>query len=793
MQKYFLWGWMLMMTLNIEAQFTLTGTVSDEKGKPLSGSHIHSEKQNVVSDPMGGFELKNLPTGKLRLYISHLGYATLDTIVRISEDTFTKIQLKPSVVDLNEVTVSERVERTALSMKQDEVDEKIREQLSSKSLGYSLETVSGVQLLRTGQAIVKPVIHGLHSSRVPVMVNQFKLEDQQWGFEHAPNVDGNAAGSIQVIKGASGLKYSGEAIGGMILINAPELEKDTLTGKTVTTFESNGRGGSTSNQLVKGSTDGWGWHLTTTGKFLGDRHTPDYNLSNTGNREMHLSGGVNRRWKHNRIKIHYQLFHQSTGILRASHVGNVNDLYQAIQTQQPSFVGDFRYGIEAPKQQMTHHFLQSSFQRKINEHTEWELQYAVQWSQRFEFDVRRGQRSDSPSLDLSLITHSLQSDWNYVKENTTLKYGVQSQYQNNFSSPETGVRPLIPSFDKVDAAVYGVLEKSLPRQWFFEAGLRYDATSLQATKFYLKSRWEERGYDADFSQFIVGESGNQWLTQPEFTFHNLSATTGIKKVFDNDLIWYSNFSLAMRNPNPAEFFSDGLHHSIAQIELGDLRLKKETSVKWSQTLSRKRESFGWEITPYAHHIENFMFLKPLGFETTIRGAFPVWEYQQTRALLMGLDMSAHYYWNQNLKHNVSLDVIHGQDLSQQQPLMDMPPLRMRNTLLCTPTALKGWSFEGQSVAVLRQHRFPNFNFEAQIVENGNLVPVEVDISSPPPGYHLISCRATKKFPLTSKITAETSLWIENLTDRAYRNYLNRQRFYADELGRNIQLQFIIHY
>jgi iron complex outermembrane receptor protein len=28
-----------------------------------------------------------------------------------------------------------------------------------------------------------------------------------------------------------------------------------------------------------------------------------------------------------------------------------------------------------------------------------------------------------------------------------------------------------------------------------------------------------------------------------------------------------------------------------------------------------------------------MFLRPVGFETTIRGAFPVWEYQQTNARL----------------------------------------------------------------------------------------------------------------------------------------------------------------
>jgi hypothetical protein len=61
--------------------------------------------------------------------------------------------------------------------------------------------------------------------------------------------------------------------------------------------------------------------------------------------------------------------------------------------------------------------------------------------------------------------------------------------------------------------------------------------------------WEERGYAAEFADFIVGEEGNQWLAKPSFTFHNVSASAGFHKEFAADLNWYSNISLAMRNPN----------------------------------------------------------------------------------------------------------------------------------------------------------------------------------------------------------------------------------------------------
>jgi iron complex outermembrane receptor protein len=77
----------------------------------------------------------------------------------------------------------------------------------------------------------------------------------------------------------------------------------------------------------------------------------------------------------------------------------------------------------------------------------------------------------------------------------------------------------------------------------------------------------------------------------------------------------------MRNPNPSEFFSDGLHHSTGIIELGDLALDK-VAVKLSTTVQKKWTNFSVEVNPFINSIGNFMFLRPVGFETTIRGAFP---------------------------------------------------------------------------------------------------------------------------------------------------------------------------
>ena len=51
----------------------------------------------------------------------------------------------------------------------------------------------------------------------------------------------------------------------------------------------------------------------------------------------------------------------------------------------------------------------------------------------------------------------------------------------------------------------------------------------------------------------------------------------IRDFLDDKNSFVFNYGLSNRAPNVSELFSDGLHHSAARIELGDLRLKKESS------------------------------------------------------------------------------------------------------------------------------------------------------------------------------------------------------------------------
>ncbi len=784
----------LIFCFDVQSQHSITGKVSTQAMTPVIGSHIHIGKKTVSSDEKGNYAIKNLPAGKLNVHVSYVGYQSIDTLITLTASIVLDFKLRESTNRLSEVIVMQQKNTINNSILEQKLKLETIEKYSNQSLGDALKEIAGVSSLKTGNAIVKPIINGLYGSRVPIISNNVRLEDQEWGTEHAPNLDVNSAGKITVIKGASGLQYGGDAVGGLVIIEPLSVKKDTLFGKTISNFDSNGRGGSVSSSIHKGNLIGWSYNAVGTFKYIGDKTAPDYVLSNTGNRELNFTGGLKFSQTKYDFAAFYSFFNAKIGILSASHIGNSFDLYQSINNQVPAVVNDFTYSINSPRQEVQHHIAKANFNYYWNEMASLSIQYAFQFNKRLEFDVRRRNYMNTAALDLDLKTHSILIDFKKVSHDWTIKSGTNASYQTNFANPATGIRPLIPNYDKLDLGVYGIVAHQFFNKFAIEAGLRYDFSNLEATKYYFKSRWNERGYDPEFSNFIVSDyDGTQWLTEPNFVFHNVSASLGIHKEFDNQLDWYANMSLATRNPNPSEFFSDGLHHSTGVIELGDLALKKEQSVKFSTTVQKKWRSFSLEINPYVSKVRNYMFLRPTDFETTIRGTFPVWEYQQTRAIISGIDFQSHWNLSEQWQHFFALAYVNGYDVKNSEPLIDIPPLNINNKIRFSKKEWSQLALELKSELVLRQNQFPNNNFTTDVIVNNDFVPVVVDISTPPKGYQLWHFYSEIKFKTFSKTNTTLAFSVQNILNTTYRDYLNRQRFFADEMGRNFQIQLKINY
>ncbi|MFC6097718.1 TonB-dependent receptor domain-containing protein [Flavobacterium qiangtangense] len=776
----------------VYSQNSLSGRITNEKNQPLAGSHVHISTYFANTDESGNFVIKGLPNARLQVFVEYLGYKTLDTILDFQGNKTLNVSLKPDVSQLQEVVLKE----TYAKNKAQEIKTATIEKYSSESLGDALKEISGVSSLKTGNTIVKPIINGLHSSRVLIINNNVRLEDQQWGTEHAPNMDVNTAGKISVIKGANGLQFGGDAIGGTVVIDPPHIPvKDTIFGKTILNAQSNGRGGSVTSSLFKGYESGWNWNLQGTFKYLGEFQSPDYVLSNTGNRERNLSGSLGYKGENQGFNFFYSYFNADIAILRASHISSTSDLIRAINSGEPQYISDFTYDIDAPKQQLQHHLGKINYYKLFSNDRKLSLQYSFQFNNRLEFDLRRGDDKDKPSLDLDLKTHTVNADFegNY-SEKFKYKFGINGGYQNNFADTEnTNVRALIPNYDKFDAGVYAIGNYVFNDKLSLETGIRYDFSHIDAKKYYLKTRWTERDYDDEFSQFIIGEEGQQWYTNPVFSYHNFSGSAGTNYEINEKLNWITNISLTSRNPNPAELFSDGLHHSTGQIELGDLRLKREVATKFSTALNYNTSKFALEINPYANFINDFKVLIPTTIILSNRGPFPVWEYRQVDARLLGIDVTADYDFAKNLNWHSTAAYVHGEDLTNNSALIDMPPFNFNNTVSFKKANWNNLILSLKNETVLTQKRYPNNDFYVDVLDTGEPVSTLVEISKPPKGYSLLHFNSEMSFDVFEKSKMTLGFNIQNLLNTNYRDYLNRTRYYADDLGRNFRVQLKLNY
>lgn len=787
--RYFIAGAMLYLaSINAAfAQFVISGHVKTVTGSSLPGCHIHAGSSYLNTDGNGYFSL-TLPKGKHTISASFVGYRTATKTIDVSADQTVDFVMEADVSVLADVIVSSGARHATAQPKQTLRTREL-EKFSNASLGDLVREISGVSSLKTGSTVVKPVINGLHSSRVLVINNNVRLEDQQWGLEHAPNLDVNSAGSVSVIKGAGGLQYGGDAIGGVILVDPPKIPiKDTLYGRAIVNSATNGRGGSASASLYKGYASGWNWTAQGTFKYLGDLESPDYVLSNTGIREKNGSFGLGKRGAHEGFGFFYSYYSAEIGILRASHIGNITDLVNAINSGQPDIVKSFTYNIDAPKQTVQHHLA------KLNYYHDWHLgrldvQYSFQFNNRLEYDIRRGENADRPALDLDLATHAVLVDFGTDKtKKIRLKAGLTGTYQNNAANFATGVRPLIPDYNKIDVGGYLTAAQDISEKWQLEAGIRYDFSHVDAVKYYLKSRWESQGYSEDFGNIITGDFGTQWKTNPVFVYHNISAALGSMFRVTDDLDWFVNAALTRRNPNPSELFSDGLHHSNGQIELGDLRLQQETSLKISTTLSYVKKGFYLELNPHLNRVADFMYLQPTGIEYTIRGAFPVWEYRQADAQLYGADVTANCELTEALSYHTTFSYVNGKNLDTNEPLIDMPPARWGNEVRFKSKKWHDLSLGLRNEWALFQNRYPDNDFYADVLVEGVPTLTLVRISRPPASYNLMHFSAQMSFNTFPKVKTTIVFGVENILNTSYRDYPNRMRYYADDLGRNFTFQ-----
>ncbi|MGA1340372.1 MAG: TonB-dependent receptor plug domain-containing protein, partial [Flavobacteriaceae bacterium] len=469
---------------------TLQGRVLDLTDQnPMSGAAVQllGTDKVATTDLEGRFLMEDIVPGTYRVRIIHPFCEPLETAVDLTKNIEQEFYIEHHIHLLDEVMVQAAVlnDPNAGNSAQKIQGAQI-ERAQGGSLGDLISQISGVSSLKTGNNVVKPIIHGLHSSRVAMMLNGVRIQDQEWGAEHAPMVDLSALSAVTVVKGAQALRYSGDALGGVVIAQSTRpVHQDTLWGKVQASYQDNGRGYQSSLQLNRSRASGWFSNLTAGYQKQGDLQAPDYLLTNTAMEQKSWSGQWGLKKTDFGFSAYGSWIGSDLGILAASHLSGAEDQFRALSAQKPLIIRDFDYIIDAPRQAVGHGLARID---GYYSHAIWGTisgQIDYQFNQRKEFDVRRGSLKGTPALDLTLL--SFNANLHVKKTNqkqTTMEYGLVAGHQSNESNPGTGVKRLIPDYQSQHYAGYLLGSQPLSDRWILDTGVRLDHQAIKGYKYY---------------------------------------------------------------------------------------------------------------------------------------------------------------------------------------------------------------------------------------------------------------------------------------------------------------------
>ncbi len=746
-----------------QCSLTLSGHIVDEDTKQMLDGAVVSIveiNQYIFTDDKGDFKFTALCSGVYTLQIIHFACDTVYKKIELLKDVHTEIYLPHTSKVLGSVIIEAQKEIGNTGIKK-ELSDKHKEESKGLSLAETLSKLNGVTMLQTGSTISKPVIHGLHSNRILTINNGVRQEGQQWGNEHAPEIDPFIADKLMVIKGVDELRYGSDAIGGVVLVQPKPLKNtEGYSGEINSAYFTNNKqyvlSGMWEHQPKK--VPAFSYRLQGTLKKGANATTPDYRLNNTGSEERNFSvtAGYNKNNNFN-TQLYYSLFDTKLGIFTGSHIGNITDLENAIAANKPNdvFLGENTYRIDRPYQDVTHHLLKSQTFLKKGEH-KFNLILAGQLNNRMEYDIVRNSSNTKPQLNLSVNTYTQELNWEHPK-----KYGFNGvagialmQQENRYSG-----RYFIPNFN---ANTYGgyFIEKWHRHKWELQAGLRYDYKTINTLR--LKFNGDTINHNFRFS--TLASSFNA-IYRPSTNWH-----------------LNTNLSFASRAPYVNELLSDGIHHGTATYERGNIYLKTEQSANLNTGINytNDKDNFRVDVLMYVNSIRNFIYRQPIPNSPvlTIAGAFPLIEYRQTDALLYGFDLGVSWSIITPLEWSAKLSVLNARDTKLNDWLILMPANRISNELT--------YKFN-DSKHLLQSY----ISLEMQNVMQQKHIPDESngvqDYKAPPEAYTLFHFNAATIVPIgNTKITIGLS--VRNLFNTRYRDYLNSMRYFIDETGRNVALR-----
>jgi iron complex outermembrane receptor protein len=710
--------------------------------------HITNEQGRVVID--------SLVQGNYWLHVTYIGYHHHDEKVSIPQIGDWKIYLCLETHHLHETTISAKdaginfVKRNSIFLDANEINKRQNQNIASMLSG-----ISGVSMLNSSGNVAKPVIRGMHGIRLATLQGNTRIEGQQWGEDHGPEVDPFAVSQAEVIKGAATVEFGPEAIGGVIRLLPKEWQDSNGLAGTISLQAHSNNSQGAANLSLEGRRNlknSW-FAMRGNASFrkAGDSRAPDYIISNTGFEEH--AGKIDAAYMRKRLFLEFNLSNYQTrqGIFVGSHLGNLNDLKLALNADKPLVIEPFTFQINRPNQWVNHTLFNGRLVYSFAKKSKYTLNYSQQANRRMEYDadfVYNPTLKDRPAMDLEIQTFQIEQVFeSKLMHHLFLKVGHSAQFQNNTVA---GLQFIIPGFKSHSQGLFAILKQELPHG-SVSLGLRYDVRWLDVPTYRRFSATFSHNRNFDGATFVCS-----WQHQ-----------------LPKEIILRVNLSSGFRPPAVNELYSYGLHYGIASFEVGNENLVPERA--WLGDVSLRKQSGNWqtELNLFAQYYKGFIYKSPLANPIlTIRGAFPAFEFKQSDGLFSGAEWSAGFQPEQGLQSIVQASYLYAQNTTQQQPFIFMPANRATFAL---GYKAKNWKAFSQPYLLL----------ETQVVTRQKRVPPNIDFAVSPAAYQLVNLTGGTSFNLReSALQLYISFAINNLFNQRYRDYLSRYRYFTDDPGLN---------
>ena len=687
-------------------------------------------------------------------YVGKMPTADTDTI-KTAQKKKNKKSAFSKAQQLKEIVVTGERRQASVNSVSEKISSNVIDRSMGKSLASLLEHVSGVSSIQTGTTVAKPVINGMYGNRILIVNNGARQTGQQWGADHAPEIDQNSSSSIEVIKGAESVRYGSEALGGIIVMEQKRLPygQEQTTGHVRALYGSNGLRYSAVAQ-AEGTLPlcrDIAWRLQGTYSNSGDQKTAHYLLNNTGYREHDLSATLGYSHQRLRLEGFYSMYNLKLGVMLSAQMGSEDLLKERIALGRPIEIDPYTRHITYPFQHVVHHTAIGKVYFDGGQYGNFFWQTAFQADDRKENRMRRMNHSDIPAVSMDLTSFQNQLKWTLGRDRWNTEAGASYLHIRNKNQAGTGVVPLIPNYTEYDLGIYGI-QKYRHGTWDAEAGVRFDNQQTRAA-----------GYDYTGKRY--GGHHN---------FSNFSYNLGANYRPSEHWKFTSNLGLAWRAPHVYELYSNGNELGSGMFVVGDSTMHSEQSTKWITSVVYRSTFADVRLDGYLQWINGYIYDEPSHqYITIISGAYPLFRYKQTDAFFRGVDLDMRIRPVAHIEYHLLSGLIWANEQKTHNYLPFIPSARIDHDVTWSGLHLGGINAWAQL-----KHRFVfkqrRFNPDSDLID---FTPASYGLW----GFEL---GADWKVSATNKLRVLVAA--DNLLNKEYKEYTNRSRYYAHDMGRDIR-------